>query len=239
MKKLILCICFVLFVYSIVKGETIFSEDFTVDPGWTSTEPENIGWDPSHGNPPGCFRARVSDNPSFWPQWGYSPAFQQVSNRSFTLEFDMNPVNPSYGTYPMLGLIEEGAANPWFDRALSVGVEKADEFPQNFVIRGPIYDHSPELQVGEWYHQRLDYNAGSHSLGWEIFDSVGGLFYNAAYTNITIAPFNQVVVGYEGDDPVYGTGWAEIYVDNINIIPEPATLILLALGGIILRKSQK
>ncbi len=169
-NKIVLVLVGLLLSSQMIYAGEIFSEDFTVDPGWPSTEPTNVKWDPA-----GFYRAKVKDNPSGWAQWGYSPVFQEVSDMSFILEFDVNPANPSYGTYPMLGLIAEGVSNPWLDQSLSVGVEKADEFPKNFVMRGkpygsssPIYFSSPVFAAGEWYHQRVDYDAASNVLSWKI-----------------------------------------------------------------------
>jgi len=194
------------------------SEDFELDPGWVSTEPSNIKWDPA-----GFYRARVTDNPSDFVQWGYSPLFQEVSDASFSFEFDVNPVAPSYGTYPGLHLIGEGVTDPFVGSSLGIWVANADEFPNNFVIQGiaygsssPIYFSSPEFTVGEWYHQRVDYDAESKTLSWKI-SLVGmpdGSFYNNTYTNISVAPFKQVIVGYQSGGPIYGS-WAEAYVDNI------------------------
>jgi hypothetical protein len=218
----------------------IFSENFTTDPGWTSTEPDNVKWDSA-----GFYRAKVSDNPTDWVQYGYSSVFQEISNTSFTLEFDINPISPSYGTYPQLALTTDGADNYFDSQPLSIGAEIADDLPQVFVMRGkpysessPIYLQSDTFDAGEWYHQQVNYNAENDTLIWKIYDSSGSLFHNGTYTNVSVCPFNQVAVGYKGNSPVYGYGWAEIYVDNITIIPEPATIVLLTLGGLALRKKR-
>jgi len=104
----------------------------------------------------------------------------------------------------------------------------------------PIYFSSPQFTVGEWYHQKVDYNSETDTLNWQIslMGMPDGSFYSTTQTNILVAPFNQVVVGYQSDGPVYGS-WAEIYVDNINVVPEPATLCLLSLGALALRRKRR
>ena len=208
-------------------GGAIFSEDFTTDPQWASDEPSNVKWDAA-----GFYRAKVTDDPSGFAQWGHSPLFQEVSDASFSLEFDVNTIDPSYGTYPGLQLIAEGVSNPFANQSPDIEVDIADEFPGNFVMRGkpyggssPIYFSSPQFTEGQWYHQRVDYDSETDTLNWQI-SLVGmpdGSFYSATHTNILVAPFDQVVVGYESTPPVYGS-WAEIYVDNITVLT-PLTLL--------------
>ena len=113
-----------------VYAEAIFSENFTVDPEWISTEPNNVEWVPA-----GFYRARVNDNPTDWVQYGYSPVFQEVNNLSFTLEFDINPISPSWGTYPGLFLTTEGSNNYYYNQPLGVEAAIANDLPQVFVIQ--------------------------------------------------------------------------------------------------------
>jgi hypothetical protein len=215
--------------------EVVYQTDFSTDPGWTSDEPSNVKWDPA-----GFYRARVSDNPSDWAQWGYSPLFQEVCDTSFSLEFIVNTIDPSYGTYPGLQFIAEAVRDPFANSSLGIWLANADEFPNNFVLQGtryggsaPIYFSSREFTVGEWYQQRVDYDAEADTLSWQI-SLVGmpdGSFHSASYTNIAVSCFNQVVVGYQSGGPVYG-GWAEAYVDNIEIeiVPAPAAVVLGGIG---------
>lgn len=218
-----------------MSAEAIFSEDFTADPQWASDEPSNVKWDPA-----GFYRAKVTDNPSWFVQWGYSPLFQEVSDELFSLEFDVNPIDPSYGTYPGLQLISEGVTDPFTKSSLGIWLANADEFPNNFVLQGTQYggsDHiyfsSPQFTVGEWYHQRVDYDVEADTLSWQIslVGMADGSFHSATYTNILVAPFNQVVVGYQSGGPIYG-GWAEAYVDNIEIVivPAPGAMLLVSIG---------
>jgi hypothetical protein len=196
-----------------------FSEDFTVDPCWFSSVPDNIKWDPC-----GFYRARVTDNPGGFVQWGYSPTFPEVANKSFSIAFDMNPAAPCWGTYPLLAVIAEGVANPYIHSSLSVQAARAGDIDDKFVLYPGIGVSDPSFTIGQWYHHILDYDADNDILTWKI-SLVGqpdGSFYTNTYAGISVAAFNQVVVGYQGLDPVYGS-WAEIYVDNIFVcVPAPA-----------------
>ena len=150
----------------------------------------------------------------------------------------MNPADASWGTYPLLAVIAEGVGNPYIDSSLSVQAARAGDINDKFVLYPGIGKSDPSFTEGQWYHHILDYDAVSEILSWNISE-VGmpdGSFYANTYTDISVAPFNQIAIGYQGLAPVYGS-WAEIYVDNINIVPEPATLLLLGFGGLaVLRK---
>ncbi|MHC4133122.1 MAG: hypothetical protein ACYSSP_08750 [Planctomycetota bacterium] len=236
MKKVRLLILVTLFFGNQMSyAGTIFSENFTTNPQWASDEPTNVKWDSA-----GFYRARVSDNPTDWAQWGYNPLFQEVSDTSFSIEFTINTADPSYGTYPGLHVISEGVADPFVNSSLGIWLANADEFPNNFVLQGtryadsdPIYFSSPEFAVGEWYHHRIEYDAETDTLSWQI-SLVGmavGTFHSATYTNIAVSSFNQVVVGYQSGGPMYGD-WAEAYIDKIEIVAGSSSIFILGISGL-------
>jgi hypothetical protein len=67
-----------------------------------------------------------------------------------------------------------------------------------------------------------------------------GVVFNLPFSTYKVAGMNlenvyQITVGFEGT--WYGTG--ALLVDNVILTPEPATMVLLGLGGLLLRRSKK
>ncbi len=210
-------------------GQSLLVEDFSSDPGWISTDPTNVRWDSN-----GFYRARVNDD-SGVARWGFSPLFQQVANSSFTLDFDMRPASTSWGTYPLLGLIQDGVATPYEVASLRIEAHWSGDGYNKFLLGSngaPRIGWSPTFDTSKWYNHSIEYDADSNTVLWNVTDlDTGQVFHADTFSGISIAPFNQLAVGYEGAAPVYGS-WAEIYVDNIDLVPEPFTLSLLVLGGL-------
>ncbi len=193
----------------------VYKECFSLNPEWSSTKPNEVKWDNK-----GFYRANVTDTPSDLAQWGYSPVFEEV-NGSFTFEFDMNPANPAWGTYPLIALIQEGAEDPYYDDyVLHVAMVDADDIDNQFELRceATYIDRTPTFSVGQWYHHKLQYNAETQELIWLVSEvgNPNGSFYSNTYDSISLTAFNQIAAGYEGGAPSYG-GYAEIYLDNISI----------------------
>ncbi len=211
----------------------LLDEDFESDPGWTSTDMSNVRWDSG-----GFYRARVTDADE-QARWGYSPVFAKMDAQSFSLEFDMRPVDPDWGTYPLVGLILDGIASPYEVPSLRVEAHWSDDGVKKFLLGssqspGKRIGWSPPFDTDTWYRHKIQYDVAGQALTWliSIRDS-GVAFHSEVFSGVSLTPFNQLAVGYQGAPPVYG-GWAEIYIDNITVTPEPATLSLLALGGLAL-----
>ena len=182
----------------------LLSEDFESDPGWTSTDPSNVRWDSS-----GFYRARVTDADT-QARWGYSPLFTKVESWSFSLEFDMRPAAPAWGTYPLLALILDGVAAPHEVGSLRVEAHWSDDGVKKFLLGS---SQAPDTRIGwsptfdtdTWYRHTIQYDAGSEALTWSVSIRDSGLpFHSDAFSGVTLTPFNQAAIGYQGLPPAYG-----------------------------------
>ncbi len=224
-----LCVCGA----SQTHGDVVlFSENFSTDPfqrGWTNTDPANVQWDVSGE----YLKARGTDDDQV-PRWAFSPTFAKLESSSFQIEFDMRPTSPSWGTYPLIGFIDEGSGNPFDYASLQVQNHRSGEGGPNFLMNTSTsrIAFSPNFDSSKWYHHLVSYNADTSVLDWEITErDTGSPFHSDTYSGVTVGPINQVAVGYEGTLPEYGS-WAEIYVDNISVsvVPEPSSFALLGMG---------
>lgn len=192
---------------------TVLSEDFTTDPGWVSTDPVNVRWDPA-----GFYRTRVNDE-NYVPRWGYSPVFPEVADTSFILELDMRPADPAWGTYPLFALNKKDSGNPYIDPPLKIEVHWSSSVTKVFILRGsglslPSGRFSPRFDPLTWYHHKVSYNSTTGDLSWVVtIRDTGIVFHSLYHSGVAIKPFNEIAVGFEGLPPVYGS-WAEIFVDS-------------------------
>ncbi len=157
-----------------------------------------------------------------------SKPFTPVSSSSFVFEFDVNPVNTGWGTYPNLILKDEN------DSVDSVNVRDWDlyfevhwddhnynEFmlvvPQGNTIKR--LTDSPTFQTNTWYQNVIEYDVNTSTLIWTVTErDSGAIFHAAALTGVTFNSFNQLVAGHHGVAPHYGNGhWATTLFDNIKL----------------------
>jgi formylglycine-generating enzyme required for sulfatase activity/serine/threonine protein kinase len=203
----------------------LLSENFDSNPGWKSGDSSNVRWDSS-----GFYRARVTDADTK-ARWGYSPLFRKVDFQSFSLEFDMCPANPGWGTYPLLALILDGGSSPHEAGALRVEAHSSGEGVNKFLLGSSQSTDkrlgwSPQFDTDTWYRHKIQYYAVDRILTWAISIRDSGLsFHSHTFRGVVLTPFNQAVIGYQGLPPVYG-GWAEIYVDNIKLASKANSLDL-------------
>lgn len=153
----------------------------------------------------------------------------------------MRPAATSWGTYPLLALVKQGADNPFKDGSLHIEAHNSDEACDVFRMYGsgepgvvPKLAQSSVFDCQAWYRHTISFKASTSTLEWTIVHlDTGTVFYQTVKTGITIKDFDQISIGYQGVAPIYGS-WAEIYVDNISLAPEPATPIpeLFTMAGL-------
>jgi hypothetical protein len=200
------------------RGELVYFEDFTSDPGYTSMSDLYVFWDAVSGN----YFALSLDVSSGWGQYiGYSPAFAAVSG-DFTVSFDMVVLAQDWGNYPGIVFQNTNVPDPTqpdgYHVTFSAKFRWSDYEVRKFAFQSDqggwlVTPDSPN--VGEWYHFEVVYHSVSQTADWTI--ESGGVFYQVIGVSFPIsAGFNRLYIGEVTNPPKYGEQSA-IRVDNINV----------------------
>lgn len=90
------------------------------------------------------------------------------------------------------------------------------------------------LTAGQWYRMLISYQAGTTStLSMSVYDGIGTLLgFTSHSVNSNLGGLAKVSLAAGGQSP----NWGQWYVDDVTIVPEPATLILFGLGSLVLRR---
>lgn len=109
-------------------------------------------------------------------------------------------------------------------------------------VGGSYVQHPQEAVIvggfQQWYKVSIDYDAMSRLFSYSVSDESGATLVIDSYTLPSTAAFT--VNAFGGSNGTANDGRSiGVYVDDVTIVPEPASLALLALGGVLLcRRSQ-
>jgi hypothetical protein len=210
-------------------GDGVYVEDFSSDPNYTvsysgNTEDDaEVEWDADQEN----YYARVRDQTSDWWSVGISPSFEKLypAEDSFELNFRFNPVEPDWGHYPGIYLVDSESYNPGDNLrdeakvAAKFSINWADNTYKKFVFgRGDNRYRSPTIpNENEWYEVTIDYDGSTGTADLKIIRENGEVFVDEQ--NLSAVPteeFDQLWVGEVGSGPTYGDE-ARIRVDDLTL----------------------
>ena len=211
------------------RGGGAYDEDFSTDPNYTVSYSGNTEdkaeaeWDTDQEN----YYARVKDQTSDWWSVGISPSFEKLypAEDSFKLSFRFNPVEPDWGHYPGIYLVDSESYNPGDNLrdeakvAAKFSINWADNTYKKFVFgRGDNRYRSPTIpNENEWYKVAIDYDGSTGTTNLKIIRENGEVFVDER--NLSAVPteaFDQLWVGEVGSGPTYGDE-ARIRVDNLTL----------------------
>ena len=205
--------------------ELLYFEDFSSDAGFTNNT-SNVYQDADE-----TYYAKVFDVSSgVGKDLGLSPIFSKTVNpetESFIIEFDVNPINPDWGTYPSIWFVD----NQIFDldsttllgRSFSFCMCWEDSRGKNFRLFpdavGAGSSISPTLtNENIWYHVKASFSHTNQTFDIEItYLSDGSAFHSETGIQASgIGDFNRIMIGGWQNPPKYGS-YGEIKFDNIAV----------------------
>ena len=229
-----------------VYGDTIFYEDFTVDPNWGVTSEFNAGAGDqlSHNSGGGWYEIYLTEEHPRRTKYAESPPFARVDGGSFTVAFDLRYAHSSWGMGMAIRLLDGPTLNgeDYYDPDLdnrSVLVNLSDHHASNPLGALRVddidptttpSDASPTMDTGAWYSVSIAYDGVAETADILMLHENGSVFFEQAGFSLRPGPFDRIAFGTDtlNDD---GTS-AEIWFDNVAITPEPALLTLVGLGAL-------
>jgi hypothetical protein len=200
------------------RGELVYSEDFSSDPGYDSVLDLYAFWDGAGGS---YFALSLDVGSGLGRYMGYSPEFAVVSG-DFTVSFDMVVLAQDWGCYPGVVFQNTNVSDPsqpdGYHVTFSARFSWSDYVVRKFTLQsdqGGSLETAASPNVGEWYHFEVVYHSASQTADWTI--ESGGVFYQVTGVSFPIsAGFNRLYIGEVTQPPKYGEQSA-IRVDNIAV----------------------
>ena len=196
---------------------TLYSQNFTSNPGFTSLAPSYAYWDNAAGN----YYVRTRDDLGA-SYWAYSPSFGPVTTGSdITVAFDVLFESQNWGTYPGVRFFNSQPTSISTPCVFMVNNSYWDGRTEGLAFSdcGPNYYETPHYSIddGVWYRVTMVLHTATNRADLSVArrsDSViVGSFTNVAFV---AAPFSWLGVGYY-NEPDYGSDWSPIRLDNVVI----------------------
>ena len=222
-------------------GESIYTEDFSSDPGYTiaksSTDnASEFEWDEEQEN----YFVKTVDGSGSGEWWVFSgtPLFSEIrDDDSFTVSFKFNPVHPDWGSYPGLRFIEddneeiEGSEveTEWafrLDCRDSSGCSSSTEDTHSrfrLDLGGGDHFHSPRISdLDAWYEVTINYDGSQGAAEIEILKEDGSVFAEESGLALMASDssFSRILLGRRSSGPPEYGDTSIIRVDDILITGE-------------------
>jgi hypothetical protein len=216
--------------------EVVYQTDFSSDPDWTTNSPSNMNWDPVSQR----YHLQSTNGSG---QYAYK-LLPITTISTCKLEYDIETIHLDWASGPIFGLGDSDMdiSQPstfWGcyangDRGNGAILEYHSQNSQ-----GRLGDNYAFLfDLNTVYHNIITYDSPTQTLIWQAFCN-GTVVFEEQRTGVgSFVDMDRLYSSQIGHDYAPGA-MGEAYIDNVVFsVPEPATLLLLGLGGLLLKKSK-
>lgn len=237
MRTILLTSLVLVFSITAAKAEwqVIYQTNFSSDPGWTTDDSAKLSWDSATGTFHGT---QVNTEGTY--------AVKQITginnSKAWRLEFDSKINSNQWSAGLTFGLFDSRLLFPYghiFD------MSQSDNGQCTALNSSPAWawTNSPAWATGTWYHTVMEYNPSAQQITSNVFTrSTGELFLSLTTVGVLFSGETNYLgvsrVHMKGNPPgAWGEATVDYNIDNIVLsqIPEPATMLLLGLGGLTIR----
>lgn len=231
-------------------GATIYSTDFSSDPGWTTDQGDKCYWDSAAEE----YVVNVKNsNPGTEPS-RYAYANTSYNSESFRMEWNQKMTRCDWSAGVNFGLYASdlkyyGGLVPPAKGTINVEYFVADG-GRGISLRATDISGTdkgagsyPGYALDTWYHNVLNYDAVAGTLNVRVTNADTGVLltelslaglgvFSSEMTRIGVSRHPVGVNGsFPGGAP---SNIAEARIDNVSldVVPEPSTLVLLGIGAI-------
>jgi len=232
-------------------GATVpYCTDFSTDPGWATDQPANYHWDSLTET---YFVHNTNTYPGYYPN-RYAGVSLDDPIGSFELEWDLNVARCDWSSGLYFGVWDSSLEEPWGQGGESITcvIGRADGghvigFQVCANGAGAYADIYPGWSLNKDYTFKVSYDSDTEVAHLEVLDELGDSIWSSTLTvpgggftkDLEFLGNNVGMVGRHGYSGINPNAVFEAYLDNVTLIPEPATVLLLGLGGLVLRKRRR
>jgi len=247
-----LVVCSLSFLCAPAFGVT-YSTDFSTDPGWVTDQSSNYYWDEPTES---YFIHNTNTYPDYYPNRYAGKTLSQPVD-SFELQWDILVSRNDWSCGIYFGIWDSSLKEPGWGQGgeYIMGVMGVSDGGYCITltigangISAEAGTSSPNLwSLEKEYTVDLKYFFDSETATMEVFDKSSGtsFWYNTlavpggGFTrDLQFLGSNYGMVGSHGYSGIDPDAVLEAYLDNVCLIPEPATLLLLGLGGLLFRRQR-